>query len=295
MNNTSRSFHDKWHRNRDLAFRETLREGSDLGNWILSRNGWDGTAGLAAFLAGKTRVLDAGCGNGRVTALLRAYSCPEKLSITGIDLVADRVAAENLAGAPNVEFFRKDLLGDLSDLGDFDFIYCQEVLHHTADPEGAFRNLCQRLVPGGEIAIYVYKLKAPVREFVDDYIRGRISDLPYGEAMEVCRELAAFGRSLSELRVKVTVPGVSILEIPAGEYDVQRLLYHFFCKCFWSSDFDFEGNAVINYDWYHPQGCSRHRVEEVLGWFAGAGLGVEHCCVDPYGITVRGRRAAGER
>ncbi len=50
-----------------------------------------------------------------------------------------------------------DMLGDLAPLGEFDLIYCQEVLHHTADPAAAFRNLVGRLRPGGELAIYVYR------------------------------------------------------------------------------------------------------------------------------------------
>ena len=40
-NNTAKSFHDKWHQNKDLAFQNTLKEGSDIQNWILTRNGWN--------------------------------------------------------------------------------------------------------------------------------------------------------------------------------------------------------------------------------------------------------------
>jgi hypothetical protein len=46
-----------------------------------------------------------------------------------------------------------------------------------------------------------------------------------------------------------------------------------------------------DHDWYHLQECSRHTLDEVLGWYAGAGLEVVHQHVDPYGITVRGQRA----
>ena len=34
------SFSDKWQQNKTLAFSETLREGSDVFNWILTRNGF---------------------------------------------------------------------------------------------------------------------------------------------------------------------------------------------------------------------------------------------------------------
>jgi 2-polyprenyl-3-methyl-5-hydroxy-6-metoxy-1,4-benzoquinol methylase len=58
-------------------------------------------------------------------------------------------------------FFQKNLLEDLSDIGKFDFIYSQEVLHHTKDPKQAFNNLVAQLDNNGLIAIYVYKKKHP--------------------------------------------------------------------------------------------------------------------------------------
>jgi SAM-dependent methyltransferase len=290
-NNTERSFKDKWDNNRDLAFSDTQREDSDIGSWILGRNGWKNHAGLKAFLAGKKRVLDGGCGNGRVTALLCTHRAPGT-EVMGIDLVAADVARKNLKEFPNVTTRQKDLLADLSDLGQFDFIYCQEVLHHTNDPAGAFKNLCGRLAPGGEIAIYVYKVKAPIREFTDDFVRGRIAAMPYAEAMDACREITELGRVLSETTGKVTVPGVKVLGIEAGEYDVQRFIYHFFAKIFWNPALSHEDNTAINYDWYHPQNCTRHTPEEIRGWFRENGLDVTQECVDHYGITMRGRRTA---
>lgn len=287
---TYNSFSDKWNNNKQLAFQETLREGSDIFNWILTRNGFSNSQELSSFLANKTRILDAGCGNGRVTALLAAHASPT-LDIVGIDLTAAEIAADNLRDYPNIRTQQKDLLADLSDLGQFDFIYCQEVLHHTNDPKGAFLNLCKLLDTQGEIAIYVYKQKAPIREFADDMIRQRISNLPYEEALAAVAEITNLGKALTELKATVTIPEVKILDIPAGDYDVQRLLYHFFLKCFWNPDLSQEENVVINYDWYHPQLCSRHTIEEILGWFDEAGLSVVQQHVDFYGITVRGINA----
>jgi SAM-dependent methyltransferase len=289
MDNTKQSFLDKWTHNEALAFGETLREGSEIQNWILTRNGFLSRTELASFLEGKRRILDAGCGNGRVTALLR--ECSPAAEIVGIDAVSAEIASRNLSSYKNVRVLSKDLLSDLRDLGQFDFIYCQEVLHHTADPQRAFSNLAALLDPGGELAVYVYRKKAPAREFNDDYIRERISGLSYEEAMAVCRQITAFGKAVAEKNVTVQVPAVDVLEIPAGEYSAQRLIYHFFMKCFWNSNLSFEENAAINYDWYHPQLSSRHTLEEVRTWFSDLKLDIIHECVDFYGITVRGRRA----
>ena len=289
--NTARSFRDKWEQNPTLALAQTLDERSEIFRWILGRNGFRDSGELRAFLAGKARVLDAGCGNGRVTALLRTHSDAGETEVVGIDLVAADVARRNLERFPNVKVLQKDLLGELGDLGRFDFIYCQEVLHHTADPERAFRNVASLLAPGGEIAIYVYARKAPVREFVDDYVRARVAELPYEEVIRVSEQITALGKSLAEAKAEIEVPDIPVLGIAAGRYDVQRFVYHFFMKCFWNPELNFHDNAVINYDWYHPQLCSRHTLEEVRTWFAGLELEIVHECVDFYGITVRGRRA----
>jgi len=290
VDNTKQSFSDKWSHNERLAFEETLREGSEIQKWILARNGFQSKADLVSHLQNRRRILDAGCGNGRVTALLRECSSPEWTQIVAIDLVAAEVASRNLSTYRNIEVREGDLLSNLSSLGRFDFIYCQEVLHHTADPQRAFTNVCSLLEPGGEIAIYVYKRKAPVREFVDDYVRGKIAPLNYEEAIKASRDITELGRILAELNCKVQVPGVPVLGIEAGEYDLQRFLYHFFMKCFWNPSLSYDENVAINYDWYHPQLCSRHTSDEVRQWFQRAGLTVAHEYVDCYGITMRGRR-----
>jgi SAM-dependent methyltransferase len=288
---TYTSFYDKWSHNKTLAFSETLNEDSDIFNWIINRNGFSNPKEFSTFLSTKNKILDAGCGNGRVTALLHKYAHKNAL-LSGIDLTAANVAKENLKNLERIQVLEKDLLADLSDLGQFDFIYCQEVLHHTKDPKAAFLNLTKNLAINGDIAIYVYKLKAPIREFADDFIRDQISNLPYEKAMDSMRELTEFGKILSDLNIKVTLPKVSVIGLEAGEYDIQRVLYHHFIKCFWNPELGYEENVAINYDWYHPQLCTRHTIHEILGWFSEAGLKVEHQLVDYYGITVRGRKVA---
>jgi 2-polyprenyl-3-methyl-5-hydroxy-6-metoxy-1,4-benzoquinol methylase len=167
-NNTAKSFSDKWHKNTGLAFDNTLNPESDIFKWITERNGFKNGDDLRGFLGTKKRILDAGCCNGRVTALLRSYSSPEN-TVVGIDLTAD-VAAKNLGNYKNVQFYTKNLLEQLTELGKFDYFYCQEVLHHTGNARKGFENLVQLLEKDGEIAVYVYKQKTPAREFVVDYV-----------------------------------------------------------------------------------------------------------------------------
>lgn len=288
-NNTAKSFSDKWHKNTGLAFDNTLNPESDIFKWILERNGFSSGEDFKKFLDTKKRILDAGCGNGRVTALLRTYSEPASTAVVGIDLTAADVAAKNLDQYENVNFYTKNLLDDLSELGKFDYIYCQEVLHHTGNARKGFDNLVKQLDNEGEIAIYVYKQKAPAREFVDDYVREKIAGMDYETAMTQCRQITELGKALSIQNVKLQIPAVDVLQIPEGEYDLQRFIYHFFAKIFWNNEFSFEDNAVINYDWYHPQDCTRHTIEEVREWFTQNGLTITHEFVDFYGINIKGR------
>lgn len=292
LTNTKLSFSDKWSKNADCAFEQTITEGTDIFNWILTRNGFANPSELREFLSKKKRVLDAGCGNGRVTALLRKYADEKTTEVVGIDLVAADIARKNLENAHNIHFETKDLLGDLSNLGKFDFVYCQEVLHHTANPEGAFDNIVNLLEEDSEIAIYVYKQKAPIREYVDDYVRNRIADLSYEDAYKTCNQITLLGKALADAKIKIEVPDVDLLEIKGGEYDLQRFIYHFFMKCFWNDELSMNDNVVINYDWYHPQLCSRHTIEEVREWFGKNRLEIVQECVDFYGITVRGKKTS---
>jgi 2-polyprenyl-3-methyl-5-hydroxy-6-metoxy-1,4-benzoquinol methylase len=288
-NNTAKSFSDKWHKNAGLAFDNTLNPDSDIFKWITQRNGFANGDALQQYLKTKKRILDAGCGNGRVTALLRTYSNLDTTEVVGIDLTAADVAAKNLEPYKNVNFYTKNLQDDLSELGKFDYIYCQEVLHHTGNARKGFDNLVQLLEKDGEIAIYVYKQKAPAREFVDDYVREKIAGMDYETAMAQCNQITELGKALSDQNIKLQIPAVDVLQIPAGEYDLQRFIYHFFAKIFWNNEFNFTDNAVINYDWYHPQDCTRHTIEEVREWFTQNGLTINHEFVDFYGITVKGK------
>lgn len=284
---TRRSFNEKWKNSPDAVFDQTLKEGSSVQAWILGRNGFDSLNEFRAHLANKSRILDGGCGNGRVTALLSKIAA-DGADVVGIDLNADKVAAENLKHLDNISVQNADLLGDLSPLGKFDFIYCQEVLHHTEDPQGGFANLVDRLENGGEIAIYVYRKKAPVREFVDDFVRDAIKDLSYEEGMAVSRQIAELGRRLSAIDATLETPAIPVMGIPEGEYHIQRFFYHFFMKAFWNPELSEQENVVVNFDWYHPSTCSRHTLEEVTGWFERAGLDIVHKFEDEYGITMRG-------
>lgn len=281
------SFAAKWESNPNLARRITLETDSEIFKWILNRNGFQNVDDLKSWLENKDSILDAGCGNGRVTALLAQYS-PENSSVTGIDINCE-VAKDHFKDDLKIEILEANISEPLEIGREFDLIYCQEVLHHTINPQESFNNLCKLLKNGGEIAIYVYKLKAPIREFTDEYVRAKLQNKSYLDSEFHMKQIAEFGRALSSYDIKLAVPAVDILEIKGGEFDLQRLIYHFFFKCFWNEALTLKENIAINTDWYHPSVASKHTLPEVLQWFKQCDLEVIHQCEDEYGITIRGK------
>ena len=287
---TMLSFEKKWKSSNEYQASGAASFDSDTLNWIVTRNGFEDLDQLSAHLKQFSVILDAGCGNGRILRLFSDVTYPTQ-TLHGLDYASAGVARDNL-GSRAASVIDADLM-DLAQLRQIqkpDFIYCQEVLHHTANPKMAFKNLAEILNFGGEIAIYVYKKKAPVREFTDDYVRNIVQSMSHSEAMDLTNDFAQFGKALAELNIQIQVPAVRLLDIPAGTHDLQRLFYNFFLKCYWNSELSPQDNNMINFDWYHPSRCSRHTIGEVRGWFEDNNLNVIHECEDEYGITLRGTK-----
>ena len=162
------------------------------------------------------------------------------------------------------------------------------MLHHTPSTDRAFKSLIPLLERGGEILFYVYRKKAPVREFTDDYIRSIVSQLEPEEAWAQLRPLTKLAQSLAELHAQVEIAeDVPLLGIKAGRYDIQRLIYWHFAKLFWNEAWADEENNHVNYDWYHPRYAHRQTEEEVRRWCAEGNVSISRFAVEESGFTVR--------
>ena len=280
---TKKAFADKWENNPQFGHLDVFNPASEITEWILKRNGWENYEALSKFLKGQSAILDAGCGNGRITALF-AKLAPDS-QITGFD-INPNVAQINLASSSNTSIEFHDLMK--SNGRKFDFIYSQEVLHHVADPVIAFNHLVDSLNPKGTIAIYVYKKKAPIREYTDEFIRRELRELDYESAIRLMKQISQFGASLSKIENELQIDSVDLLGIPSGSYTVQRIFYHFFFKCFWNEGLSDAENDTVNFDWYSPQIAAKYTIEEVVAWFNVRDLEVTHRFEDEYGITIHG-------
>lgn len=237
-------------------------------------------------------LVDAGCG----AALSALELFAERLASVrylGIDVsdAVDTAAARFAARGLPAGFIQTDLRRLPLGAASVDVLFSEGVLHHTDSTEAALKHLSTLLRPGGRFLFYVYRTKAPVREFTDDYIRDLLGQMSPEEAWRALLPLTRLGDALGELDVEIDVPEpVELLGIPAGPINVQRLFYWYFCKAFHHPDFTIDEMNHLNYDWYAPRNAHRQTPEQVRTWCGEAGLRIERENVEESGITVVARK-----
>lgn len=260
--------------------------------WLLPRYGWKSKNEYVKYMASKRLVLDAGCGLGREA--LRMAEANPNLLVLGLELsecVDEAARHARTKAVHNTFFVQADLMEPPFKNGIFDFIMSEGVLHHTPDTRQAFLSLVNLLAQRGEIAFYVYRKKAPIREFVDDYVREQIQSLSPDEAWRLMEPLTKLGKALSDLNVEVKVPeDVTVLGIWGGHYNLQRLIYYTMFKCYWNNRLTFDENVLVNFDWYYPKYVWRHTSEEIKKWCKDANLFIIHFHEEESGITMRAQQ-----
>jgi len=281
----------KWHK-RDTfegdAFQQATRD------WLIERYGDPSSAEWFADANGKTVLLDAGCGAGHTAIALFGDHLKSIRYLgadisTAVDVAHKRFAEAGLPGG----FLQSDItqlpLPDQS----VDIAYSEGVLHHTDSTENALKAVAQHVRVGGWFIFYVYRRKGPIREFTDDLLRERIRAMDPQDAWDALMPLTKLGRNLGELNVTVNVPeDIDLLEIPAGETDLQRLFYWHVFKAFFRPDLTDDEMNHINFDWYAPQNAFRQSPEEVRQWCGEAGLDIVREQIEPAGITVIARKTS---
>lgn len=225
-----------------------------------------------ADLKGK-RVLDVGCGSGRFLELVAQSGA----DAYGADLsAAVEVSHENLKQFTNCSVVQADLFKLPFANDQFDLIYSIGVLHHTPDPEAAFRGLVKHLKPGGRIAVWVYGLG------VSSGIRARWIPRPSHLFGPLFRLLPL------PARIKV-LEGFARFALAAGSIPVAgRLLKHIF----WIDDL--RRTATQNGGWNHADPELREEIR--LEWArlsAFDAYNTTYIAQTPHDEVVRWARDAG--
>jgi SAM-dependent methyltransferase len=125
-------------------------------------------------------ILEGGCGKGRHTQLAAQWGARD---VIGIDLSAAVESAHAATrGLANAHIIQSDIY-NLPLKRVFNYGFSVGVLHHLPDPQGGFRSLASKVIPGGHLSVWVYgaennewitRFVTPVRERVTSRINQRI-------------------------------------------------------------------------------------------------------------------------
>lgn len=102
------------------------------------------------------RILDAGCGTGQLAIFLSMM----QREVVGIDFSFGSLSkGSNFRKSfdlRHVQFAQMDLFHLALREESFDYVFCNGVLHHTADPDRVFQSLCRLVKPQGYIVLGLY-------------------------------------------------------------------------------------------------------------------------------------------
>lgn len=265
-------------------------------DWLVERYCNNDPTRIRQWLDGSERkiILDAGCGSG-YSALLLFGDNLRRHDYLGVD-ISDSVHVGKLRFA-EASIPADFLQASITDLPfppqSIDIIFSEGVLHHTDNTQKAIEYLSTKLKVGGLFLFYVYKKKAVIREFTDDYVREQLQQLTDAEAWEALKPLTKLGASLGRLETDIVVEDdIPFLGIKKGKLDLQRFFYWNICKAYYKPEYTLEELNHINFDWFRPLNCHRHTQEEIEEFCYSAGLSIEHMNVQDSGITVVARKRA---
>jgi len=270
---TNNAFTEKWVRfrnNRDSESWKLIQF-----QWYLQLYGFANERELEMFMGDKTVVLDAGCGLGYKAAWFAQMN--RDAVVVAMDF-SDSIflAAERYHNEPNLVFVKGNIASTPFKDGVFDWVNCDQVLHHTECPPQTLEEFGRISTKDGVLSTYVYNEKALPRELLDDHFREYCKVLTYEEIWALSEQLTQLGKTLSDLRITIDVPEMPALQIQAGKYDLQRFIYWNFIKCFWNEDFGWEISVNANFDWYSPSNAFRYTREEFVGMLKTAGFQPEY-------------------
>lgn len=285
QNQTEKAFGFKWNK-RDTYESESFKAATK--SWLIEKYLCGKDDSIRKYCFKDAKMLDAGCGSG-YSSLLLFGKCLKNVKYLGVDIseAVDVAQDRFIEEAIGAEFIQADITNLPFISPEFDIIFSEGVLHHTDSTEKTLKYLATLLKANGYFLFYVYRKKAPIREFSDDYVRDQLTGLSDAEAWDALLPISKLGRELGKLNTTLQVTDdIPILGIPSGSYDLQRFFYWFFMKAYYRPEFSLEEMNHINFDWYRPMNCHRHTEEEIQKWCHEADLRIERMNVEEAGITV---------
>jgi SAM-dependent methyltransferase len=230
-----------------------------------------------SFFPGKLG-LDLGCGFGRHIYNAAKFGA----EMIGVDL-SDAIESTrvNTKDLPNVHLVQADVYHLPIKPGVLDFAYSIGVLHHTPDPEAAFRCLVPLVKPGGSVFVWVYSKSRSFWNFCLESVRAVTTRLPQRvqKGISLTAALVDYGGFVGPYKLVAATPLKPALE----KLPLQRLKLY--------SMYPFQ---VVYADWFDRLAAPirfYYDDQDMKGWLTRASL--THQTISPTGLF--GWRAYGER
>ncbi len=272
---TAKVFSDKWnlYTYDSLEFQKMVE---NQRRWYLELYGFSSEKALGEYLQECRYVLDAGSGTCYKAAWFAELS-PSTVVIAADISDAILNASQYYKKIGNLFFVQCDISSmPFWNKGVFDYVSCDQVIHHTADPFRTFQELVRLTAENRELAVYVYRKKALPRELLDEYFRDFSKTLSHEDLMSLSSQVTELGKILSSLDVELDFPSIPLLGIEGGQMTPQRFLYWNFMKCYWNDEQGEHNSLMTNYDWYSPSQAFRYSEKEFRGWALSEQLGISH-------------------
>ena len=257
--------------------------------WYLQLYGFAGEGELQDHLRRCSVIIDCGTGTGNKAAWFASLS--PNTAVVAVDISESVIAAARYYRErhPNLVFVRADIAHmPFLRAGAFDYVNCDQVIHHTAHPPETFAELVRITRPGGELTCYVYRRKALPRELLDEHFREYAKRLDHATLMQLSEQLTALGKLLSEAYPEpLEFPAIPALGIEGGQMTVQRFIYWNMLKCYWNPDAGQQGSVMTNFDWYAPSTAFRYSEAEFRTWIERHGLETRHFHREPACLSGR--------
>lgn len=276
------NFSDKWDRFYETNNRNEYDEFQ--ANWFETLYGLTRRELLENLI--NANILDAGCGGGDKTHSMSLIN--GKCSFWGADL-SSKLEKKSLQviDLDHLQYIRSDIADLPFENYFFDLIICDQVLHHTENPQNTLIEFNRLLKLESELLTYVYKKKALPRELLDQFFIDE-KELKADDLFQMSEELTILGKFLQDnFPGEFDFPEVNLINLPPQRKSIQRFIYDNFIKCFYNSEMGFSQSALVNYDWYIPDIAYRYSIDEFKEMCKVAGFEIIYLHTEPSCISGR--------
>tara|TARA_Y100000591_G_C21789029_1_gene675488 strand:+ start:483 stop:1346 length:864 start_codon:yes stop_codon:yes gene_type:complete len=238
--NTFRLFNYKWKNVPEWG----LKTEDIYIKWYLKRYKFQNILSLKKFLKTKKNILDAGCGLGRDTKLFAKLNPNANIFACDQSQNAIKEVKKNLKQFKNVIIFKADITKKIKINKKFDFISCDQVLHHTPNPGLTLKNLYSNLNVGGYLNFFTCRKKNPYRDFVDDELMNYFQNKSPQELWKFSEIVTNFGKALYDLKI-------NNIKFNKKKYsNLQLFIHNQIFRCWYNPKIDFKLSISSNYDWF---------------------------------------------